>query len=385
MSVHQSAAESGESYFTVSRRRTLRRNLLRWYEVNARPLPWRLTSDPYRIWISEVMLQQTTVAAVIPYFERWFAVFPTVKALAEATEQDVLRQWEGLGYYSRAKNLKKAAEKIVSEFEGDFPSDPEQLQSLPGIGQYTAGAIASFAFDRAAPIVEANTERLYARLIAYEQSLQNAAGKRTLWTVAEELVPSREPGLFNQAVMELGSQVCRIVDPECSDCPIRTCCEAFAGGLVDKIPLAKTRPKVTERTEVAVVARSGDAILIRQRTESEQWAGLWDLPRIEAPRTATTTAFTTGRQPVLPGLFPEVEDAAATYFGQKATVTHTLADFRYGITRYRVRLLCFEVTVAQRTDPPDERVAWINEPDAYPLARPARRVVGDILFEERAS
>ena len=168
---------------------SLRRRLIRWYERHARDLPWRHTTDPYRVWISEIMLQQTTVAAVVPYFQRFLTRFPTVRDLAAADENDVLRLWEGLGYYSRARNLRKAAQVIVSEHEGVFPCEVDVLQKLPGIGRYTAGAIASFAFDRRAPIVEANTLRLYCRLLGYADDPRSAVGQQALWSLAEAILP----------------------------------------------------------------------------------------------------------------------------------------------------------------------------------------------------
>ena len=344
-----------------------------------RPLPWRLTDDAYRIWISEIMLQQTTVAAVIPYFERFVAAFPDVQSLAAASEPEVLKLWEGLGYYSRARNLRKAAGVIVAEHGSRFPSDVTKLQSLPGIGRYTAGAIASFAFDKPAPIVEANTERLYARLIAYDATLQNAAGKRALWQVAGELVPKSRPGRFNQAVMELGSQVCRIVDPLCHECPIATCCRAFAEGRVDEIPLAKTRAKITELTEAAIVVRRDDRYLLRQRMAAERWAGLWDFPRVELVDAAWLPSINGDRQPVLPGMFGPIEAAASESLGVAITVQQWITEFTHGVTRYRIRLLCLEATTDGEPQS-DGTLQWATaaKMTSLPLAKPARRVA-DLL------
>ena len=171
-----------------------RRGLIAWYPRNARPLPWRKSADPYRIWISEIMLQQTTVAAVVPYFERFLARFPTLAALAQANEQDVLRLWEGLGYYSRARNIHKTARVIVRELGGLFPDEVARLAELPGIGRYTAGAIASFAFDRRAPIVEANTLRLYCRLLGFRGDPRSAAGQKLLWEFAGLILPRESRG-----------------------------------------------------------------------------------------------------------------------------------------------------------------------------------------------
>jgi A/G-specific adenine glycosylase len=225
------------------------------------------------------MLQQTTVAAVRPYFERFLARFPTVADLAAAPLDDVLRLWEGLGYYSRARNLHRAAQELVTRFAGEWPSTVKELRSLPGIGRYTAGAIVSFAFDRPAPIVEANTLRLYSRLLGYEADPRSTAGQRVLWEFAERLVPARAPGDFNQALIDLGATVCTPVEPQCDACPLKSCCRAFAVNRQSQIPPPPTRPAVTELTEVAVVVRMKKQVLLRRCQPGERWAGLWDFPR----------------------------------------------------------------------------------------------------------
>jgi A/G-specific adenine glycosylase len=194
-------------------RQRLRRKLKTWYAGSARDLPWRATQDAYRIWISEIMLQQTTVAAVVPYYERFFEAFPTLETLANAEERQVLKLWEGLGYYSRARNLWKAARQLWEHSEGQFPSTVSELQELPGIGRYTAGAIVSFAFNRKAPILEANTVRLYSRLIGYESDPRSAEGQRILWRFAEQILPQCDPGRTNQALMELGARICAPSEP----------------------------------------------------------------------------------------------------------------------------------------------------------------------------
>lgn len=216
----------------------LRVALRRWHVGNGRDLPWRNCRDPYKVWISEIMLQQTTVAAVKPYFERFLKRFPNIAALAAADEADVLRLWEGLGYYSRARNLRKGAQAIVAN-GGVFPDSVEELLPLPGIGRYTAGAIVSFAFDRPAPILEANTLRLYCRLLGFRDDPRSAAGQRVLWSFAEQLVPTKSPGEFNQALMDLGATVCTPTEPHCDECPVASYCRALAEQAQSKIPAAK--------------------------------------------------------------------------------------------------------------------------------------------------
>lgn len=313
----------------------LRRRLLAWYARHARDLPWRRTRDPYAVWISEIMLQQTTVAAVIPYYERFLARFPTVCALAEADEHDVLKLWEGLGYYSRGRNLHRAARTVVAEHGGRFPDDVAALQELPGIGRYTAGAIASFAFDGCAPIVEANTQRVYARLLGYRGDPRSAAGQKLAWAFAERLLPPRNCGRFNQALMELGATVCTPADPRCGGCPLQRDCCAFRDGSQHEIPRAQERPAVTQVVEAAIAIRRRGGYLLRQRGPGERWAGLWDFPRFELqngsaeldPHAPKLRAVITSRARELTGLTVELDALAL--------------EFTHAVTRYRIRLLCY--------------------------------------------
>ncbi|HOM18841.1 MAG TPA: A/G-specific adenine glycosylase, partial [Thermoguttaceae bacterium] len=203
-----------------------RRRLLGWFDRNKRDLPWRRTKDPYAVWLSEIMLQQTQAPTVVRYFERFLAAFPTVHALAQADQAAVLRLWEGLGYYRRAVQLHEAARKIVSEFGGQFPQTLDELLQLPGIGRYTAGAILSIAFDQRQPILEANTLRLWARLLAYPEPTGSASAQRLFWQMAEWVLPHRQVGRFNQALMELGSTVCLPRQPRCPECPVSRFCLA---------------------------------------------------------------------------------------------------------------------------------------------------------------
>ena len=375
---------TAEGFDSAAKRSAFRRRLRRWYQQHGRQLPWRATRDPYRIWISEVMLQQTTVAAVIDYFARWFEAFPTVEALAAADEQDVLRQWEGLGYYSRARNLHKAARIVVGDFGGEFPATLAELQSLPGIGRYTAGAIASFAFDQPAPIVEANTERLYARLIGLEQATQTTAGKRQLWEFAEAVLPRKDAGDFNQALMDLGSQVCRPVDPDCRQCPVRTHCNALATGRTSSIPAPKVRAATTELTEAAVAIRRGGTLLVRQRAPGEWWEGLWDFPRVRLDDCGWLPKLSGEPQPVLPGLFSPVEEAISGLTGVAIDIDFWWREIWHGITRYRVRLLCFGGVATTNTSgsrgPDGQPLRWATDAELadLPLTRTARQLADQI-------
>jgi A/G-specific adenine glycosylase len=311
-------------------KQALRRKLLAWYGKHARDLPWRRSRDPYRVWVSEVMLQQTTVAAVKPYFERFLAAFPTVEALATADEQQVLRLWEGLGYYRRARGLHAAAKQIVGELGGAFPRDVPGLMALPGVGRYTAGAIASIAFDVPAPILEANTIRLFARLVGYRDDPTKAVGQRLLWQTAEELLPRKDVARFNQALMELGSLVCTPAEPRCGECPVAAHCAAFADGRQDEIPVsAKPQAAVAVR-EAAVVVRRKGSILMRQCGEGERWAGLWDFPRFAVEAEGP--------------LF--VQDELATKVREQTGVAiepaGLVTTLKHGVTRFRITLDCYE-------------------------------------------
>jgi A/G-specific adenine glycosylase len=308
-----------------------RKALQAWYTEHGRELPWRLTHDPYRIWISEIMLQQTTVVAVIPYFERFLTRFPTVHELAAAEETEVLRYWEGLGYYSRARNIHKAARHVSLNFNGEFPGLVDELQELPGIGRYTAGAIRSFAFDLPAPIVEANTLRFYSRLLGYEGDPRAREGQLKLWSFAEELVPQIEPGRFNQALMELGSVVCTPTNPNCPACPVSLACQAFLTNRQQQIPRPAVRPEITATTELSVVVRRGDRFLLYHRAPGERWAGLWDFPRFACDELTEIPK----RQPAW------IEQKLAQDLELHVKVDDLLAEIRHSVTRYRITLRSF--------------------------------------------
>jgi len=252
--------------------------LLAWYRRHRRDLPWRASKDPYRVWVSEVMLQQTQVERVREFFTRFMDRFPDVSALAGAPEQEVLAHWEGLGYYRRARQLHAAAQRVVAEHGGEFPRSAAGLRGLPGIGRYTAGAIASIAFGEPEPIVEANSRRVIARLVGHDQPV-GGAGDEPLWQIAATLLPRRSPGPFNQALMDLGATVCTVTRPRCDRCPLAAGCVARATGRVEEIPVLP-RPRATKQIrETAIVLRRGDSVVVERRGPGEWWEGLWDFPR----------------------------------------------------------------------------------------------------------
>ncbi len=259
----------------------LRPPLLAWYDRQKRDLPWRRTRDPYAIWLSEVMLQQTQVATVIPYWERFLARFPTVEALAGAPLEDVLAGWRGLGYYSRARNLHRAAQEVVARFGGRLPATAAALLTLPGFGRYTAGAVASIAFGEEAPLVDGNVARVLARLFEVEGPPGDRAREARLWALAGALVKGERPGDFNQALMEHGATVCRPEAPLCLLCPVRAACLAFRHGRVDELPPARVRAPPKRLTLALAVWAHGDTLLFARRADAGLFGGLWELPAAE--------------------------------------------------------------------------------------------------------
>jgi A/G-specific adenine glycosylase len=250
---------------------TFRRGLLQWYDANRRDLPWRRDVDPYRVWVSEIMLQQTRVAAVLDHYARWMERFPTVQTLAAAREQSVLALWSGLGYYHRARRLHQAAKVIVRERCGEFPRTAESWLELPGIGRYTAAAIASIAFDEAIAVVDGNVERVLERLFG------GTVGREVAWQRAEALLDRERPGDFNQAMMELGATICTPRAPQCLICPVISWC-ATRGAEIAKPQAARKRQKVHY-----ALARKGDSTLLVQRHgDSKRMAGMWELPEVAA-------------------------------------------------------------------------------------------------------
>ena len=253
--------------------------LIAWYKKNARDLPWRRTNDAYAIWVSEIMLQQTRVAAVLPYYERFMRELPDVTALSRVSGEKLHKLWEGLGYYSRANNLKRAACEIVAAHEDGMPRTYEELLKLPGIGAYTAGAVASIAFGEAVPAIDGNVLRVYARLTASERDVRDPAYKKEVRAAIAPLVPESDPGEFNAALMELGALVCLPGGaPKCGECPVRPYCRAFALGKTAELPKVGKKParKIEQKT-VFVLAENGRPVGYR-RPETGLLAGLWQLP-----------------------------------------------------------------------------------------------------------
>ena len=258
-------------------------NLLAWYDANKRDLPWRHRQhDPYAVWVSEIMLQQTTVAAVVPFYHKWMERFPTVQSLADSPLDDVLKHWAGLGYYARARNLHKGAQAVVSQHSGQVPSDPKTLLVLPGIGRYTAGAILSIAFNQDAPILDANVIRVLSRVHAVAGDPKTSSQTQAqLWKLAEAAIPTGRAGDFNQAMMELGALVCEAVAPKCGTCPVSALCAAKRLGEPTAYPQFSGVKKWLDVEDVSVAVRNParEILLVQRPPELALWGGLWELPR----------------------------------------------------------------------------------------------------------
>ena len=251
--------------------------LLDWYSANKRSLPWRGQSNPYWIWVSEIMAQQTRLETVIPYFNRWIKKFPTIGKLAKATDQEVLNLWEGLGYYSRGRNLHKAAQIVDSEYNSKLPSEIKNLKSLPGIGPYTAGAIASMAFGQDEPVVDGNVKRVLSRIFNVSEEVNTPTGEKLIWEIARGNLPTGRAADYNQALMDLGATICLPRNPGCVECPLAKLCEANRLNLQGELPRKKKRPRSPHYMVTAVMQRDGKH-LIAQRPPGGLLAGLWEFP-----------------------------------------------------------------------------------------------------------
>lgn len=367
-----SESESGTLIFMdVSR-------LLHWYSEQGRhDLPWRQNPTPYHVWISEIMLQQTQVATVKDYYARFLQAFPDIATLAAASEEEVLRYWEGLGYYRRARQLHAAARILQEEFRGTFPTDFAQILALPGIGRYTAGAIASFALGQPYPILEANTQRLFARLLALQLPLDNTEATRTLWKFAEEWVGQTIlPGDVNLALMDLGNLVCT-PKPRCAVCPLIQECLAFQQGKTAQIPVPKQKISYESRHEIAIILRKStrsEEICLLRYAPGERWAGLWDFPRTSLPEE-------TSRNTVLKRFIRETT-------GLKIRLGKQLHSLRHGVTRYRIFLEAYLAVALNPEElsastPHGESIRWVPTQDLpnYPLSSTGRILAEKWLAE----
>jgi A/G-specific adenine glycosylase len=307
----------------------VRRRLLGWYNVHRRRLPWRETSDPYAIWVSEVMLQQTRVDTAIAYYLRFMKRFPTVSRLARADLQEVLKLWEGLGYYSRARNLHRAAGIVVARFKGSVPDDPSDFRSLPGVGDYIAAAVLSIAFDRVLPVVDGNVKRVLSRLLEIDFPVNRGGSHKIFREPAGELICPKRPADYNQAIMELGALVCRPKSPDCGSCPLAGQCRAFRNGRTTSYPKRDPSRTVPHRhLTIAVILKKGNMLVVQRPLEGFL-GGLWEFPALPADSGSAATA--------------DFEKKLRTETGLTVSVERRLTRIRHAYTHFKVTgevLLC---------------------------------------------
>jgi A/G-specific adenine glycosylase len=352
-------AARGEKYQAVATR------LVDWFQQNQRDLPFRRTTDPYAILVSEIMLQQTQVTTVIPYYERFLHRYPTVAALAAADEQEVLTYWAGLGYYRRARNLHAAAKAIEAEFGGTFPRELTDILRLPGVGRYTAGAVASFAYNDPHPILEANSARVLARIFAVRENIKSAPAQAKLWTHASNLIPLGKARLLNYAMMELGALICTPSNPQCTKCPVSTHCTAFAKNLQHKLPVLPEKREKIAKAYSCVVLRSGDEYLLRRIPEGEWHAGLYEFPKVEHEVAASA---------------PERQLAAESLvknLGQNAGALHESCCIRYTVTHHTIALHVFHASATRTAATLPAGYQWAAEEKLtqLPMGAPQKRIV----------
>lgn len=348
--------------------------LLDWYDQNKADLPWRDT-DAYCVWLSEIMLQQTQIDTVIPYYKRFLALFPTINHLANAPLDAVLKMWEGLGYYSRARNLHKAAQMVSKEFQGVFPSDITKLQLLAGVGRYTAGAIASISFDISTPVLDGNVIRVFSRWFDLEDDVTQTKVKNRLWEIAEELVPEKRAGDYNQALMELGQKICRPKNPHCEACPVQKFCKAYANGTQAKRPVKKKRAPIPHYDVAAGIIRDENGrLLIAQRPMNGLLGGLWEFAGGKQEKGETLPECL--KRELHEEMAIEVE--VGVLF---VTVKHAFTHFKITLHAYECRYLGAMDDYDEPQTLECENWAWVteNELEKYSFGKADRVVIQAIL------
>ena len=339
--------------------KVFQKKLLDWYRDHARDLPWRRTKDPYKIWVSEIMLQQTQVETVIPYYTRWVGRFPTLRSLAEANLSEVMKHWAGLGYYRRARMLHEAAKTVLKTPSARIPREVEALLELPGIGRYTAGAISSIAFNQKTPILDGNVIRILTRLFAIPSDIQNAKTLKKLWRLSESMLPDENPGDFNQAMMEVGATVCLPENPRCEACPIRIFCTAHRQHCETAYPVKKNKGRLEKTHTFALVMHRNGKVLVKQQPPEGRWGGLWMFPHWTNKASLLEELKKYG-----------VKNLSSPKLRPKWVIHH-------GFTKYRVRLEVYEATQLQeeKTRSPGSgfrrRSCWVKPGNLTRLAFPS--------------
>ena len=340
--------------------------ILAWYAKNARSLPWRIPGgggDPYGVWVSEIMLQQTRVETVIPYYERWLGLFPSVAALAAAPEQSVLSAWEGLGYYSRARNLHKAAKMVVSEFGGQIPRDAAQLRRLPGIGRYTAAAIASIAFNQNVATLDGNLRRVFARVFNVSAPADSPAGEETLWALAQTHLPPGRAGDYSQALMDLGASICLPKNPLCLLCPLNELCQARALGIQEQRPVLKPKAAVPhKRKAAAVIVRDGLALL-SQRPAKGLLGSLWEFPSAEVDADQAEALVA----------------AIETAYKLRVRPLARLGEFRHTYTHFTLTESAWRCELIEEPDDASAKWVSVEKLGEYPMGKVDRGIAKLIM------
>ena len=359
--------------------------LLEWYQANKRTLPWRGHPSAYAVWVSEIMLQQTRVEAVIPYFEKWMRLFPTVQELADASEQDVLNAWEGLGYYSRARNLHKAAKIVADQFHGEMPRDLEQLRGLPGIGRYTLGAIASIAFGMDVSALDGNIKRVYARIFDVQEPVDTPAGEKILWELADKNLPEGHAGDYNQALMDLGATICVPKNPRCLICPVMKLCKARQNGTQNQRPVKTPRKEVPHHVNAAAVIIQRRKVLLAQRPSEGLLGGMWEFPnaRVEGdPAAELPRVLKAGyklRLRVKQNNSAERRDRDRLPRDRSAKKTEPLGIVEHGYSHFSVTVHVFPCELISM--PGETNLKWVslNNLDAYPMGKIDRQIAKMII------
>ncbi len=358
--------------FSPAELKKFRKNILAWYDENQRIMPWRAVSpqisNPYHVLLSEIMLQQTQVATVINYFNRFILAFPTVQDLAAADEQEVLNLWQGLGYYRRARNLHAAAKMIVSDFEGIVPDNLPDLLKLPGIGEYCGGAIASIAYSQSVPILDGNVIRLLSRLLAITTAVDQTPTRKLLWSLADQAVPSKRPGDFNQAMMELGALICKPKNPDCNSCPLKNICQARAMEQIDAIPYIAKRTKPKPQDHHILIIAKEDKILMQQRPDKGLWSTMWQMPTWEHPNKKITA--------------DDLSLHAKETLGLAVSDWHQLTKFKHQTTHITIQFhLWLAKDILGRLKPNTGKWATHRSIESLPLSNPQRKAVQNAILQ----
>ncbi len=347
---------------------TFRKSLLDWYQNNARDLPWRNTRDPYAIWVSEIMLQQTRVETVIPYYKRWMDRFPTLIDLARADEDQVLSIWEGLGYYRRVSNFHRAVKEVVEKYQAQVPQNLELLIQLPGIGRYTAGAISSIAFDLPAPILDGNLRRVFSRYFNLNMPLGTASSEKILWGIAAELVPEQNSGDFNQALMELGALICLPRNPLCQQCPIESDCSANQNGTQNSLPVRNKTGPLPHIQVAAAVCQVDDRVLIAKRPLGGLLGGMWEFPG--GKQSGTETIQETLQREIKEELSAEVEVGKLL-----GVYHHAYTHYKLTLSAFHCRLLVPNLVLNYHTE-----YSWVplSDLERFPMGKIDRLISRDL-------